>query len=787
MPNSRPGVSGACGVSPHPYLAHVISSRTRASATAFAAALLIPLAAADAQCPDGSAPPCRGASAPAAPRRVNPPLDDNTWIVVPFDNLARSEDTEWLRSASVNLLYLDMSRWRDIKVVDDERVADLLRETPEAAASSNLSLNAGLAVARRAGAGKLVMGDVLTLGTRTTVTAKIYDVKSGQRTRSVREDAAVADSVMPLFGKLAQKILNVAPPAGTTLGAVGTSRVDAYQAYLSGVAALNRFDLKAAQQHLTRALALDSTFALAHYKMSIVIGWGATGDPAQARHAEAAARFQSTLPQRERSLIAGLVHQAKNDWNKACGVYGAMARADSTDVEALYGWGECLYHDQIVGGDTAQLRSGADWQASIRAFNRVLALDPQYHLAYQHIIDALTTERFNRAYCTDSGCSRAVTGYNIRIGDSLVNVPVFATDTAAIRRQQQQYVATRSKLHNLAVAKDVAEEWVRVAPAESRARIALVTVLMQQGEIEAADLLLKSINEYDSLIEELRVFMFRMETAYKRGRTGEAARMYDSARKVRIPVPGSTTILFGNALSGYGPAFGRVIEFDSLMAANLRSAPPAVSTYQRHLIRLLAGLETDSLILSERQLFDFTKANRGAAAATRTISGSLRIGLRLPRASWPELDTTLKDLQLRPAIALSRGDTALLRAAARSLDSTARAVLALGGNDSGFTIVAAEAFLAARDTAAALRTLRFGLDSAARTSPYFPLQGQQGPTSASLAPRMMLLRADLAAATGARDEARAFYQRFIDALQFAAPDVQPLVERARRSRAALGP
>lgn len=757
---------------------------------ALAALVIAPLISAGAQCPDGSPPPCRSAPAPSTPRRpANPPLDDNTWIVVPFDNLSKSEDAEWLRGASVNLLYLDMSRWRDIKVVDDERVADLLRETPEAGAAASLSLNAGLAVAKRAGAGKLVMGDVLKLGSRTTVTAKIYDVKSGQRTRSVREDATVADSVMPLFGKLAQKILNVAPPAGTALGAVGTTRVDAYQAYLAGVGALNRFDLREAQRHLAHALALDSAFALAHYKMSIVIGWGATGDPSQARHAEAAARFQSSLPARERSLIAGVMHQAKNEWHRACDVYGAMARADSNDVEAMYGWGECLYHDQVVGaanGDTTQLRSGADWQQSIRAFERVLTLDPQYHLAYQHIIDALTTERFNRAYCPEGGRCRQVTGYNLRVGDSLVARPIFITDTARLRQQHEQYAATRSKGRNLAAAREVAEEWRRVAPGESRARIAMATVMMAQGHIAQADTMLGSIKDFDSLIEQLRVFLFRMEAAYKLGRTGEAARLYDSARTAAIPLPGTTALRFGNAISGYGAAFGRIIEYDSLLAPALRGAPPPVAPYQRHVIRLLVGVPSDSVVITERELFEWTRKNRGAAAATRTIAASLRVGLRLPRQPWPDLDTTVTDLQLRPAIALMRGDTTALRAAARALDSTLRAMVPLGGNDSGYTAIAAEAYLALRDTVSALRSLRFGLDTAAATAQYFPLQSQ-GLTSAALAPAMMLLRADLAAATGSRDEAREFYRRFIDAFSLAAPEMLPLVERARRSRAALGP
>ena len=162
------------------------------------------------------------------------------------------------------------------------------------------------------------MGDILKLGPRFAVTAKVFDVRSGQRTRSVREEAATQDSVMGLFGRLARKVLDIAPPSGARLGDLGTSRVDAYQAYMAGVDALNQFDTREAKRHLEQALRLDSAFALAHYKMSILLGWDDAGDPQRKAHAQAAARLAGGLPARERSLIAGQLQQADNDWTKAC-------------------------------------------------------------------------------------------------------------------------------------------------------------------------------------------------------------------------------------------------------------------------------------------------------------------------------------------------------------------------------------------------------------------------------------------------------------------------------------
>ena len=757
-----------------------------------AAALFSPAAA---QCPDGSPPPCRSRTVAAAtPRRTNPPLDERTWIVVPFDNLARAQDVDWMRTAAVNLLYLDMSRWRDIKVIDDERVADLLRETPEARSAATLSLNAGLAVARRAGAGRLVMGDLLKVGTRTRITAKVFNVGSGQRVRSVSEETSVADSVMALFGKLAQRILNVAPPQGANIGALGTSSVDAYQEYLAGIQALNGFELREARRRLERALELDSTFALAHYKLALTLGWSAPGDPLQSRHAEAAARLMVGLPQRERSLITGQLHQTMGNWTDACQTYGEMLSSDTLDVEALYGLGECLFHDATLSpdpADTTRFRFRGNWQQSIRAFERVLELDPQYHLAYQHIIDALVAERQNATRCAETARGhqcRQFTAYLMRTGDSVHATPVDArADTAALRRQGERFIQTAARRRNLTAALEVAERWVRAAPDEPRAHNALAHVLLLQGHIVRANEAMSRATESTSLVEELRRAFQRMEIAYKLGRPAEAIRLYDSLRTSDMPIPNST-IRIGNAIAGYGPIFGRMVEFDSLLLRGMTSAnaPAAVITYQQRAIRAaLGGPAHDSLAANERANFDRVAAQRGTAAATTSIGASLMFALQMPRASWPALDTTVRDPKLRPALALSRGDTAALRRAANALDSILRSIVATGNSDTVYAVVAADAYLALRDTTAALRLVRFAIDSVAPLAVYFPLNSQ-GFTAAAFAPRLMLLRAELAAARGHRDEARVWYDRFLEAWATTNPEFQPVVQRARVARNALG-
>jgi hypothetical protein len=112
--------------------------------------LLIAAARANAQCPNGTPPPCR--SAATASRRPALALNDHTWIVVPFTNVTQTPELEWPRDASVNLLSLDLGHWTDIGVVDDKRVANLLRTLSVSRATQALSLSDGISLARQAGA-----------------------------------------------------------------------------------------------------------------------------------------------------------------------------------------------------------------------------------------------------------------------------------------------------------------------------------------------------------------------------------------------------------------------------------------------------------------------------------------------------------------------------------------------------------------------------------------------------------------------------------------------------------
>jgi len=739
--------------------------------------------AALAQCPDGSLPPCGGA---APVRRANPPLSDNTWIVLPFENQSQSPEIDWMREASANLLYLDLSQWADIHVVDDERVADLMRDVPAPGGVRRLTQQSGSAVARRAGAGKLVMGDLLKVGSRTVLVAKVFDVRTGQRIRSVRDASSNPDSLMASFSRLARAIVDAAPAAGLGGPVVGTTHLDAYKEYVAGLIALNAFNTVEAQARFRRAIELDSSFALAHYKLSIVIGWMEAGDPSARTHAEAAARLSAALPARERALIAGQFAIAQGDYPRACEAYGALVRTDSADVEALYGLGECSFHDSAVlpvDGDTTRFAFRASWNTTLRTNRRIVDLDPTYHLAFQHILDALTTGmrpgcRPSAGQSSCDGSAITFAAAPIRSGDSLRTVPVSLLDGGrALQAQLLQSQRSGSVRRNLEVARDAAMQWVTAGPTETRAHTSAGQVFLRLGDVVAADAQLQMVHGPASVTDLVQVAMARVAVAVKLDRPAEARRVIDSLAMAR------DTGLFAQQPIVLGAMFGRLHRLDSLLAAQT-AAQPILVRYVRIAARALMGLPADSLFDAEGAVARLI----GPANAARVplyIAQSFVFGpLDRAPADWTAGDTASADWRVALVSVFQSGDTARIRRALAVFDST---IATLAYNpDEGSALVSARAHLFLGDTATARRTLRLFADSTWRTTPLLTPLGSLQPAYAGMVwPRMFLLQADLAAVAGDRAEATQGYRRVIGLWEDGDAEVQPVVRRAREALARL--
>ncbi len=747
-------------------------------------------AVANAQCPDGSPPPCRGA---AGARRIVPPLSERAWIVVPFANVARAADLDWLRDASVDLLSLDLSRWTDISVVDDKRVADLVRTLPAARARQALSLDDGITLARRAGAGRLVMGDFIKVGRGARLIANVFDVRRGTQIRSAQQNVADTDSLLTAFGPLARGVLAVPPPPDAHLGATGTTSADAYREYVLGLAALHRFELAESRQHFLAALKYDSTFALAHYKLSIAMHWAGPGAAAEEReHAIAAARLGGSLPPRERALISSRVSSAGGDYERACGTLAQLVEHDSSDVEALYGLGDCRYHagflPALPTADSTRGRFRGDWNGAIAAFRRVLQIDPSYHPAFEHVLDMLT--RAQVLVCIDQrpGCGndqRIYVTYVLRDADSLLLQPVrgdFRVKMPWANRQD----GSHSLMKNLRAAQRIAQEWVDAGPGEPRAHSNLAMLDMQLGDFAAADRELGFISARADRTVRASALEMRVKTGIMLHNVAAARSALDTLMRESAG-DSSMTIEVASLAATFGRVRPLVAALESYGVAHQWSPERRAYTRNRPYVLMgviLPGLADDERRYGESMPRDTLCAAGRPGCPTTALLSSLAFAPRMPRTWHPFSSTVPTGVRYFGPWVIARGDTAYIRTAAHNIDSVATAKRLSGTNDFGLVVHAAELYLAVHDSINALRMTRIYVDSV--TPERAELLNDDWDWPYLAVPRMMRLRADLAGALGYADEARTWYARALALWADSDPEFKPEVDRMRAALEHIG-
>ncbi|MFL5559848.1 MAG: protein kinase domain-containing protein [Gemmatimonadaceae bacterium] len=438
-------------------------SRGAIAAAAIGAVLLVAL---------GGALVARGRD--STPDGIDP---RRSYLVTPFVNVRNDPQVDWLREGSVNMLTLDFAQWKDLEVVDYEHTLDLLRDA-DIAEGARVGLEDARRLARRAGVWSVVMGQIDATRDSLLVNATVYDVATGKRVEDAHASAAPGTDPRPLYDALARDLLNIvgAPTASLNLSASTTQSVEAYRAYLAGARALNAWRLPEADSLLARASAIDTTFALAFYKRALTLGWRGSADTAQFAAVRHATEHADRLPVRERSLLfaySDLVRSlhpgpdippARLDtlFRSAQQKYESIVARTPNDAEAWYGLGDSYYHHR----SSDQRLTVRNWSQAWRAFNRTLALDSSFHLAYSHKLDI------------EREASRLGSGL-LLAGDSLVLLDSTALLSIGNARMNQLRASAK------ALAVRDAHGWV-AADASPQAYQALVNAFIDAGFVDSA-------------------------------------------------------------------------------------------------------------------------------------------------------------------------------------------------------------------------------------------------------------------------------------------------------------
>ncbi len=302
--------------------------------------------------------------------------DPNLVAVVPFDVMAPPEDT-YLGEAMALELAWRLDGAGSLRTVDPRVLGQMTGGKPVPA--DNAAEARGLAVRTRAGL--YVVGEVLVGDSGIEVRATLYD-REQSAGRGVRARASGSrDQALAVVDRVATQLLaartdEAAPQV--------TNSLPALRAYLSGEAEYRAGRYAEAIPHFARAVALDSGFGRALYRLSVSAEWAGAGAVARAADS-AAARVRSTMTVRDRTLFDALEAYQHQDAVTAEWHYRNLLSTNPSDVEATIMLGETLFHyDAFRGRPFLEARA---------TFERALALEPGNANTLLHLARLAAFER----------------------------------------------------------------------------------------------------------------------------------------------------------------------------------------------------------------------------------------------------------------------------------------------------------------------------------------------------------------------------------------------------------
>jgi DNA-binding SARP family transcriptional activator/TolB-like protein len=594
-------------------------------------------------------------------------------------------------------------------------------------------------IARRLGATWYISGDVVEIGGRLQVNAALYAAGGPPQavaTSSVTgEEHALFQMVDDLAGRLLADLTQGRDTALTRLAAVTTHSLPALRAFLEGEQALRAGRDAEAAAAFQNATVLDTTFALAQYRLAMASTWvGAAwastpGAPDPAAMAATAARNARHLAPLARDLVMAYHAYKEVRGDEAEQRYRALTASYPDNVEAWFMLAETLFHYGPLTG-----RSPMEGWAP---FQRVLTLDPgnahaTIHLARlaaregrQDALDSLA--RRYRALHSDAERTLEIRALQAGLRDDPVERGAVARAARAADELVAYSVLEAALLYaqNLDAAREVAPRFspsvtkALTAPSGQRLVTGLGLMAGQWSRESVAGLIGTGVD--DAWLLESQVLL---------------------AAEPLVPVPRA-----------------RIAALRDSVLARPPSAPVGVPLLSRGAIVGSGDLRAYLAGLLSARLGDIAAAQRyDAQLAAVRDSG---------RSRW----ATMLSHALRAELARIRGDP---RAALAELDRF-EGMPAEGRNRLPAHWGVRERFLRAE----MLRALRREGDAAELYDSFVSFY--DGP----FVPLALLRKAEIAERKGDRERARFYYQRFIGFWKDCDPEFRPLVAGAEAALARL--
>ena len=241
------------------------------------------------------------------------PAGRQALAIMPFDDRSGDPETAWLSNGVASMLVTSLAQTPGLDVIGTDRLEASFRELGLAPTDRS----ARHQVARRAGAGAVLIGTIFRTGSETRLEVQVHDVATG---RVVVARTARGPDLFGLVDGLAQDVRTALDVEGRSdarpLRDVTTASLGAYEMYVKAQRARHNNRYGDAKALFDEALRIDPAFTLARAQLVEILE--RLGEEGQAEAGRQIVKTQlNRLPERQRLLTEAL-HE--HDTNPALAV-----------------------------------------------------------------------------------------------------------------------------------------------------------------------------------------------------------------------------------------------------------------------------------------------------------------------------------------------------------------------------------------------------------------------------------------------------------------------------------
>lgn len=277
-------------------------------------------------------------------------LAANRIAVLPFA-VHGGPQIAYLSEGIVDLLSRNLEGVDELQCVDPGTVMSALRG--EVKSGATIDVGTGRAILRRVGAGGFILGSVNAAGPRMRIQAALHTARGGAETGISASVEGDTTELLALVDRLSAELLVKRRPGAahrlTQTAALTTHSLPALKAFLNAEQHLRGRALDSAIAGYQRAIAEDSTFALAYYRLAVAAGW-------HERHAVSSQAIASALTkrgrltERDRRLVAAYSAFRRGAAAEAERLYRETLEDFPDDLEAEFQLGDALFQYNPLRG-----------------------------------------------------------------------------------------------------------------------------------------------------------------------------------------------------------------------------------------------------------------------------------------------------------------------------------------------------------------------------------------------------------------------------------------------------